>query len=129
MTKIKYNEEQIKELKNNPYVKNCTTKSLIFTKDCKLKALELDKKWIFYKEIFKELWFPKYIINSKIPKNSIFRWRRNISFKWKIEETKWRKKKEYIDTTKMTKNEYIEYLEAKLALMEELERLSNSGYS
>jgi hypothetical protein len=29
----------------------------------------------------------------------------------------------------MTKDEYIEYLEAKLALMEELERLNNSGYS
>ncbi len=129
MEKIKYTEAQIKELKNNPYVKNCTSTSIIFTKDCKLKALKLDKKWLFYREIFKQLWFPEYVVNSNIPKNCIFRWKRNINLKWKIEERKWRKKKEYIDTTKMTKDEYIEYLEAKLALMEELERLSNSGYS
>ncbi len=129
MATIKFNNSQITELKTNQYVKNCTSKSIIFTKNCKLKVLELDKKWIFYREIFKQLWFPKYIVNSKIPENCIFRWKRNISLKWKIEETKWRKKKEYIDTTKMTKDEYIEYLEAKLALMEELEKLSNSGYS
>jgi len=44
MTRIKYTKSQIKELKNNPYIKNCTSKSIIFKKDCKLKALELDKK-------------------------------------------------------------------------------------
>ena len=129
MTIIKYTNKQIKELKANPNVKNCTSKSIIFTKDCKLKALELDKKWVFHREIFKQLWFPEYIFNSRIPSLSLDRWKRNVKLKWKIEETKWRKKKEYIDTTKMTKDEYIEYLEAKLALMEELERLSNSGYS
>jgi len=129
MKEIKYTKSQIKKLKNNPYIKNCTSKSIIFTKDCKLKTLELDKKWVFHREIFKQLWFPEYIFNSRIPSLSLDRWKRNVKLKWKIEETKWRKKKEYIDTTKMTKDEYIEYLEAKLALMEELERLSNSGYS
>lgn len=129
MAEIKYNEKQIKELKTNPYIKNCTSKSIIFTKYCKLKALELDKKWVFYREIFKQLWFPEYIFNSRIPSLSLDRWKRNIKLKWKIEETKWRKKKEYIDTSKMTKDEYIEYLEAKLALMEELKKLNNSGYS
>ncbi len=46
MTKIKYNPEQIKELKNNPNVRNCTSKHIVFTKDFKYKAVELAKKYI-----------------------------------------------------------------------------------
>jgi len=128
MTTIKYTEEQIKELKSNPSVKNATSKHIIFTKEFKLQAVKLAEKYITSKEIFKQFWFPEYVINSNIPFNSLNRWKK-LSKKWIVEKKKWRKKKEYIDTTKMTKDEYIEYLEAKLALMEELERLSNSGYS
>jgi len=128
MTTIKYTEEQIKELKSNSSVKNVTSKHIIFTKEFKLQAVKLAEKYITSKEIFKQFWFPEYVINSNIPFNSLNRWKK-LSKKWIVEKKKWRKKKEYIDTTKMTKDEYIEYLEAKLALMEELERLSNSGYS
>lgn len=56
------------ELLNNKYVKNCTSKNIKFTKDCKIKAL-------------------------------------------KLEEKKWIPKKERFDKSKMTKDEYIEYLE------------------
>jgi hypothetical protein len=40
MAEIKYNTEQIKELLNNKYVKNCTPKNITFTKECKIEVLK-----------------------------------------------------------------------------------------
>jgi len=128
MTEIKYTEKQIEELKNNPNVKNATSKHIVFTKEFKLEAVKLAKKYILAKEIFSQLWFPEYVINSVIPKNSISRWKRNINIKWVIEENKWQKKKEYINISKMSKDEYIEYLEAKLAIVEELKKIDSWNY-
>ncbi len=128
MTKIKYTKEQIKEIKANINVKNCTEKHIIFTKGFKIQADKLAKEYISSKEIFSQFWFPKYVINSDTPKNSISRWKRNINIKWIIEENKGQKKKEYIDISKMNKDEYIEYLEAKLAIVEELKKLDKWNY-
>jgi hypothetical protein len=55
MALIKYTEKQIVELLSNKYVKSCTHKNITFTKECKLKALELEKKMMFRKEIFEKL--------------------------------------------------------------------------
>lgn len=128
MWEIKYNNEQIKELKSNKYVKSCTNKNINFTKECKIKVLELNKKWIFIKEIFQSLWFPEYVFNSKIPSKSLDRWKRNIKIKWLIEENKWRKKKEKFDVSKMSKDEYIEYLETENAILKELKKLIDWEY-
>ena len=127
MQKIKYTEEQIKELKSNPNVKNVTSKHIVFTKDFKIKAVNLAKQYITAKEIFKQFWFPEYVINSERPSKSLARWKK-LEKGWIIETKKWRPKKEYLDTSKMTKDEYIEYLEAKLALVEELKKLDNWNY-
>ena len=128
MWEIKYNNEQIKELESNKYIKSCTNKNINFTKECKIKVLELNKKWIFTKEIFQSLWFPEYVINSKIPSKSLDRWKRNIKIKWLIEENKWRKKKEKFDVSKMSKDEYIEYLETENAILKELKKLIDWEY-
>jgi len=128
MAEIKYNNEQIKELESNKYVKSCTNKNINFTKECKLISIELCNKWLTTKEIFKSLWFPEYIINSRIPVLSLNRWKRNINRKWLIEENKWRKKKEYFDVTKMTKDEELEYLRAKVVYLEELKKLVDWDY-
>jgi len=127
MTTIKYNTIQIKELKANDNVKNVTWKHIVFTKEFKVKAIKLHKI-IIPKEIFRKFWFPEYIINSEIPKNAIARWEKNIKDKWVIEENKWRKIKEYFDISKMNKDEYIEYLEAKLAIVEELKKINKWEY-
>ena len=119
MQKIKYNNTQINELKAIKYVKNVTEKHIVFTTECKLKVVELSKKWVFSREIFEKLWFPTYVINSEIPIESLKRWKRNLTKKGVIEEKKWKSKKEEIDFENMTKEQYIEYLEAKLALYEE----------
>lgn len=121
MALIKYNETQIEELKKNKYVKNVTNKNITFSLECKLEVLKLSKKWIFYRDIFSKLWFPEYIVNSKIPERSYNRWK-NKSKKWNIEDKKWRQKVEKIDFDNMTLEQENEYLKAKLALYEELEK-------
>lgn len=131
MSKQEYTKEQIKELQNNSCVKTCSSKYITFTDSFKLRALELDKKYIIPKKIFIDFWFPEYLVNSEIPSNSLKRWRRNIKKKWitwLVNTKKWRKKKEKFDINKMTKDEYIEYLEMKLAIVEELKKIDLWNY-
>ncbi len=118
MALIKYNETQIDELKKNKYVKSVTSKNINFTLECKLEVLKLSNKWIFYRDIFNKLWFPEYILNSKIPERSYNRWKTK-SKNWNIEDKKWRPKKEKVDFDNMTLEQENEYLRAKLALYEE----------
>lgn len=128
MRKINYTKEQRSELLNNKYVKSCTDKNVNFTLDCKIQAVSLWNKWLPTKEIFKKLWFPEYIINWDIPASSLNRWRKNIK-KWNIEEQKWRPKLEKIDFDNLTKDQYIEYLETKLAYYEEMKKYIDSWFS
>ena len=131
MSKQEYTKEQIEELLNNSCIKTCSSKYITFTDSFKIKALELDKNYLSPKIIFKDFWFPEYIINSKIPSLSLRRWRFNIKKKWLtwlVNTKKWRKKKEKINISKMTKNEYIEYLETKTAYLEELHKQIYSHY-
>jgi len=122
MTKIKYIKEQIKELKSNSNVKNATEKHIVFTKEFKLKAVELAEKYISAKEIFKQFWFPEYVINSDIPSNSLARWKR-LTKKWIIEEKKWRpKKEENLEFSQMSTKEQNEYLKAENLYLKELHK-------
>ena len=117
---IKYSNEQISELLKTKYVLNCTQKYIIFTKECKNKSLKLLRQNFSTKEIFEKLWFPEYIINSKIPAKSLNRWKKTLRENWIIELKKWRPKKEKIDFNNMTKHQELEYLRTKLALYEEI---------
>lgn len=125
MAWIKYNKTQIEEIKSNKYVKNVTEKNITFTTECKLEVLRLSKKWIFYTEIFEKLWFPEYIINSKIPQRSYHRWN-DKNNKWSIEDKKWRPKVEKIDFDNMTLEQENEYLRTKLAFYEEMDKYLKS---
>ncbi len=125
MAGIKYNKEQIEELQKNKYVKKVTEKYITFTLECKIEFLKLSEKWVFYREIFKKLWFPEYIFKSQITERAYQRWKRNLK-KWEIEKTKWKPKKEKIDFDNMNKDQYIEYLEAKVAYYEEIKKYIDS---
>ena len=131
MAQLKYSEDQILELKQNKYVKNCTSKYLSFTDEFKIKALELDKRCFFSKEIFQEFWFPEYVINTKLPKNTIatLRFKEKIQWiQWVRSSKKWRKKHKEIDFENMSKDEKIEYLEAENDYLKELYKLKHWKY-
>jgi hypothetical protein len=118
MAWIKYSETQIKDLIWNKYVKKISEKYITFSLECKTEFLKLSNKWLFYREIFRKLWFPEYIVSSNVPQKAYDRWKTNMN-KWKIEYQKWRPKKEEIDFNNMTLEQENEYLRAKLALYEE----------
>jgi len=131
MSKREYTKEQIKELLNNPYVKDCSIKYITFTDDFKVKALELDAQWIYHRQIFKDFWFPEYIVSSKIVNQSLWNWRHKLKIKWLhwlINTQKWRKKKEKTDVSKMTLKEEIEYFKIENAFLKEMYKLKHWKY-
>jgi len=125
MSKKAYTWEEIEIIKENKYVKNCTSKYITFTDEIKLEALKLYDKWLYFRDIFRQFWFPDFIISSEVPRQALKDWRKRIKIKWLswlIGTKKWRKKWEKIDISKMSKDEYIEYLETKTAFLEELHK-------
>ena len=129
MSKKRYTDEQIKELKANKYVMNCTEKSIQFTDEFRKIAMELDGKE-FPRAIFKKCWFPDYIVNSIIPEKSFNRRRKSMREKWEIWliDNRWcnwwrpRKnkiKKKSWEIIEVPKEER-EYMQAELAVYKEL---------
>lgn len=129
MTKVPYTEEQIQLLQSNKFVKACTEKYMTFTDDCKIQALKLDNERWYFRDIFRYFWFPEFFIDSDVPKQTIKNWRRALKIKWLInmvDQKKWRKKQ--VDVSKLTKDEYIQYLEARTEYLEELHRRTAGRY-
>ena len=129
MSKKRYTDEQIKELKANKYVMNCTEKSIQFTDEFRKIAMELDGKE-FPRAIFKKCWFPDYVVNSIIPEKSFNRRRKSMREKWEIWliDNRWRNwwkprknkiKKKSWEIIEVSKEER-EYMQAELAVYKEL---------
>ena len=123
--KNRYTEEKIEELLKNKYVKSCNPKRISFTKECKVEALNiLNNEKCSSKEIFRQLNFPDFIINSKTPGKAINKWKNKLkdekSFEWILkEENKKQKKKINENYTELW--EFIKLEEDK----EKLEKLKN----
>lgn len=131
MSHKKYNREQISELERNKYVKSCSEKYITFTDEFKLLCIEQDTLWVSRTEIFEMCGFSKYIVTSEVPLICLKRWRHIVKRSWEswlVWNKKWRPKKERRDVSKMSKDEYIEYLEAKLALSEALSEWNKGRY-
>ena len=131
MSNSNYTKEQIKELKENKYVENCSNKYISFTDKFKLEVIKLDTKWIYHREIFKMLGFPEYIYKSKIVSQSLWNWRYKVKNKWiswLVNNVKWRKKIENVDKNKMSKTELINYLEAENWYLKELHKSKYWSY-
>lgn len=123
MAAIKYNDSQIKELKINNYVKDCSDKYITFTDEFKIKVLQWVEKWKYHRQIFEDCGFPDYVGNTDLVPRIVWNWRfkmKNKWLEWVIWTIKWRKKWEKKDINKMTKEEQIEYFKAKVAYLEEL---------
>jgi hypothetical protein len=131
MTNIIYTESQRQEIERNQYVEKCTPKQIRFTNECKIEVLKMADTCIFYREIFKVLWFPEYVITSKVPERSYTRWkniRKTNWLIWLIWTKKWRPLKEKKDILKMNIDEKIEYLEAENAYLKELHKTAYWHY-
>jgi hypothetical protein len=91
--------------------------------------MELDGKE-FPRAIFKKCWFPDYVVNSEVPKESFKRRRRSIRGKWEIWliDNRWcnwwrpsknKIKKKSWEKIEVSKEER-EYMQAELAVYKEL---------
>ena len=131
MAEVKYSESQIKELEWNKYVEKCTGKQIRFTNECKIEVLKLADTWIFHREVFHKLWFPEYVVFSKVPWISYTRWK-NIRNKngliWLIWAKKWRPTKEKKNISQMSLEEKNTYLQAEVAYLKELHKTAYWQY-
>ena len=84
MSKRIFNEEQIKELLQNPNVETCSDKSILYHKDFKISAVKRYHEGLSPNEIFREAKFNLNLIGHDAPKDCLKRWK-NI-FKEKGEE-------------------------------------------
>lgn len=131
MSKSKYTGEQIVELLSNENVKDCSPKYITFIDVFKIKALELDSKWIYPRKIFEDFGFPEYICHSEVPKTSLGNWRHKLKNKWLswlVQTKKWRKKQEKVDIADMTLEEQNEYLRTENAYLKELHKTVYGHY-
>lgn len=116
-----FSPEQITELNNNKNVVKCSTKSITYSNDFKLRAVKMYyEKGMSPKAIFSEAGFNLSLL-GKNPKACLNRWRRkhlaggeNHSFK-EGRGGPGRKKKELLYRND---DEKMEYLETKIAYLE-----------
>lgn len=125
MSGIKYSAEQQRELSSNKYVKQCSEKYIQFTDAFKIYCLQQSMQWRYHRNIFHDAGFPEYILSSAIPKVCMWNWRHAFKEQgWAgvPSKQKGKKKQEKIDISKMTKDEYIGYLEAQVVAMSEVQK-------
>ena len=76
MSKRIFNEEQIKELLQNPNVAGCSEKSISYRKEFKILAVKKYHDGLPASEIFRQARFDINMVGHEIPDDCLFRWRR-----------------------------------------------------
>jgi len=76
MSKILFNEKQIKILEKNNNVKNVSTKSITYTDDFKNEFITKSQKMIFPRSIFEEAGFDVEILGIKRVEQCADRWKK-----------------------------------------------------
>ncbi|MGE7185342.1 IS3 family transposase [Peribacillus sp. NPDC006672] len=138
MSKINFNEFQIKDLKNNPHVKQASDRSIAYHPDFKVKAVEENQAGKSPTQIFIEHGFDLDMIGSDKPKGCLKRWRK--TFEQYGEDgfyterrgkgsTGRPKSKEYSQEDQLKKAEArIKYLEAELEFLKKFRRTRKAGF-
>ena len=74
MSKRIFTQEQIKELRHNPNVANCSEKSILYHRDFKVLAIEKYRQGMPPSWIFKEAGFSLAVIGHRTPEWCLQRW-------------------------------------------------------
>ena len=124
MRQTNWNEKEQEILLSNIYVQNCSEKYITFTDIFREKVLGLQRDGIYWKDIGRILGFPEWFLKRDTLKQNIKNWKKKYKTEGEnglIGKKKGRKKQEKKDTSQMSKDEYIEYLEAQIAAMSEVQ--------
>lgn len=133
MSKIIFNEFQIKVLENNPHVKQVSERSIAYHPDFKVKAVKENQAGKSPIQIFIEHGFDVKMMGSDKPKSCLKRWRKIYDVYGKegfYTERRGKRStgrptsKEYTQEDRLKKAEArIKYLEAELEFLKKLDEL------
>ena len=121
MNKKLFNQEQINMLLQNPNVEKCSEKSITYSKDFKVTAIQQWEAGVSPQEIFRQAGFNVSVIGLDKPKQCLKRWRRTFREKGVNSlktETRGKSKNGGRKKTKWENDkEKIKYLEAEVAYL------------
>ena len=119
MSKLRYSEEQIKTLQANPNVKKCSSKSITYSKDFKVRAV---KAWLEEGQapttIFKRAGLDPAVIGEWRPENCLRLWRKIYRAHGEAGLTAENRGKNGRRKPKDKQSSDLEYLQAKIAYLE-----------
>jgi transposase-like protein len=119
MSKFRYSEEQVKALEANPNVKKCSSKSITYSKDFKIKAV---KAWLEEGQspnaIFKRAGLDPDVIGQWRPENCLKLWRKIYKAHGEAGLTNENRGKNGGRRPKDKQSSDVEYLQAKVAYLE-----------
>jgi hypothetical protein len=118
----RFTQEQIKELLQNPNVEKCSEKSISYSKDFKIKAVDkYQKDGVSPNQIFTEAGFDLNLIGKEVPSDCLYCWLKIFRIKGIKElsvETRGKSKSGGRPKTNWSDDkEKIKYLEAKVAYL------------
>ena len=82
MSKIIFNEHQIRQLELNPNVASVSDRSIQYTGDFKVRAVLENQEGKGPFQIFEEVGFDLTVIGRVKAKSALERWRKNLSNPW-----------------------------------------------
>lgn len=120
MSKRNLNEEDIAILKKNKNVFNCTSKSITYSNEFKVRAVKEHKEGLSSKEIFEKAGFDLNLLGKDTAHSCLKQWNRIVREKG-IEnlqsETRGKGSSGRPKTKGLTDKERLEYFEAKIAYL------------
>jgi len=121
MSKIIFTEEQINNLLENPNVLRCSSKSITYSKEFKVKAIKLYEQGLNPQEIFIRAGFDLNVIGRKKPKDCLIRWNRVFREKGSrgLSEARGRNSRGRPKSQNLTDEEKIKRLETEVAYLKE----------
>jgi len=120
MSKRIFTTDQLRELRNNKHVKKCSKKSITYSSDFKILAVNLYKQGLTPHEVFERADFDLNIIGKDTPKQCLRRWRKLVKNKGEssLSESRGRKRNNGRPKTKgLTDADKIERLEVTVAYL------------
>ncbi len=119
MEKVSYSPEQLHILGNNPNVAKCSSKSITYSKEFKLRAVkQYYEEGLGPTEIFQKAGFDLHIIGRQKPKSCLKRWRNIYKSKGHKELLQDNRGKQGGRKSKAREPDDPEYLQAKIAYLE-----------
>jgi hypothetical protein len=137
MSKIIFNEHQRRQIEANPHVASVSDRSIQYTADFKVKAVQENLIGKGPAQIFREAGFDLEIIGLKKAQNAIFRWKKiyhtlgeqGLSKERRGKDSTGRPRTEKLSADKkLEKAEArIQLLEAELALLKKLDEMERQA--